>query len=449
MLKKEAYTVTKEKMKSMLKNNDIKKLISSYNRFVPHQLLDLLGKRNILDIELGDQVEKNITVMFSDIRNFTSLSESLSPYENFSFINSYLSHMEPLINSHKGIIDKFIGDSIMAIYPDSANDALDCAVRMIQQLKRYNEGRKRAGYKEIDIGIGLNTGLSMLGTVGGKNRMDSTVISDAVNQASRLESATKTYGAKLLISENTYYNLKNAEQYHIRFVDRILLKGKTRPQSIYEVYDGDDHEIVLLKDKSKHLFEEAMACYQFKDIDQAEQLLNECLAIYSDDVPIQVYQKKCRDYRIKGIHFPVKEVAHSLVWDSDCLIGEEEIDKQHYELFTIATTLINSVKNCCKNRDQQNSIMGVLEFLDSYVHDHFQTEEKLMEEYDYPFLEHQKEQHQRFCLSFERIREEVINCRGSKNYLMFRIQVFVIDWLINHTLKEDKHFGRFLKRAKS
>ena len=131
--------------------DDIKQLINAYNRFVPHKLIDLLGKENIYDVKLGDQIEKDITILFSDIRDFTNLSEALTPQENFNFINSYLSQIEPLITVNDGIVDKFIGDAIMAIFPVSANDAYTCSIHILNQLKHYNEGRKRAGYSPIKL----------------------------------------------------------------------------------------------------------------------------------------------------------------------------------------------------------------------------------------------------------------------------------------------------------
>ena len=181
--------------------------------------------------------------MFSDIRNFTPLSESMTPGENFEFINSYLSQMEPVIGRHGGIIDKYMGDTIMALFPQSADDALTGSIAMLEKLVDYNAGRRRAGYLPIQIGIGLNTGMVIIGTVGGTNRMDSTVVGDAVNLGSRIEEATKTYHAPLLISQNTLYDLSDPLKYDIRFLDRIRVKGKTQPLSIYEVFDNDPTDL--------------------------------------------------------------------------------------------------------------------------------------------------------------------------------------------------------------
>jgi class 3 adenylate cyclase len=217
-------------------------LTNSFARFVPREFLSFLGKKSITDIELGDQIEKEMTVLFSDIRDFTKLSEAMSPRENFLFINSYLSQMEPVIAKFNGFIDKYIGDSIMALFPTGADDALKACILMREKLKSYNLGRNKAGYAPVKIGIGLNTGKLMLGTVGGKNRMDSTVISDAVNLASRVEGLCKIYKAPLLITENTLNSLEEQKKHQIRFIDRVKVKGKEEPVSIFEVMDGEEKD---------------------------------------------------------------------------------------------------------------------------------------------------------------------------------------------------------------
>jgi len=166
-----------------------------------------------------------MTTMFADIRGFTTLSETMTPQENFKFINGYLTQMEPIIDKYNGFIDKYIGDAIMALFPTCADDAVQAAIAMLKKLVDYNQGRQRAGYQLINIGIGIHTGPLMLGTVGGQNRMDGTVISDAVNLASRVEGLTKIYGTPLLITEQTYSSLTDVSQYHIRVIDCVTVKG--------------------------------------------------------------------------------------------------------------------------------------------------------------------------------------------------------------------------------
>ena len=213
---------------------------SSMARFLPREFLNLLDKTSILDIQLGDQVEKEMTVLFSDIRDFTSLSEKMTPQDNFNFINAYLSRMEPIIHEHHGFIDKYIGDAIMALFPNCADDAVQAALLMLKTLADYNLTRGRPGRPCFNIGIGIHTGKLMLGTVGGQNRMDGTVISDAVNLASRIEGMTKKYGANLLISEGTYSRLNDKAKYAIRPLDRVKAKGKTEAVMIYAVSEGFD-----------------------------------------------------------------------------------------------------------------------------------------------------------------------------------------------------------------
>ncbi|MBF0389451.1 MAG: PAS domain S-box protein [Desulfamplus sp.] len=216
--------------------NRLKRLNSAYERFVPHEFLQILGKKSIEEVQLNDRIEKEMSILFSDIRQFCTFSEAMTTEDNFRFINSYLSHMGPIVKQHNGFIDKFIGDSIMALFGGDADDALSAAVMMLKTLKDYNEGRNRAGYIPVQIGIGINTGRLMLGTLGESHRMEGTVIGDAVNVASRLEKLTKHYNLPLLISEYTLKALKDRSRYKIRFVDNVLVKGKSRPIAIYEVF---------------------------------------------------------------------------------------------------------------------------------------------------------------------------------------------------------------------
>ncbi|MCI5208736.1 MAG: hypothetical protein D3910_08070, partial [Candidatus Electrothrix sp. ATG2] len=154
-------------------------LSEAYSRFVPHIFFSFLGKESILDVDLGDQVEKELTVLFADIRDFTTLSENLTPKETFDFINSFLGQMGPIVYQSEGFVDKYIGDAIMALFP-SAQQALHAAIQMnISLLSEQNQQQITNHQMPVRIGIGINTGNVMRGTVGQKNRMDGTVISDA------------------------------------------------------------------------------------------------------------------------------------------------------------------------------------------------------------------------------------------------------------------------------
>ena len=167
-------------------------LKESYARFVPEELTSQLQKDSILNVELGDQRSMEMAIFFSDIRDFTSISEKLSPEETFAFVNTYLSQMVPIVKKHKGFVNKFIGDAIMALYPGRNDDAVECAIDMFQALRKFNRQRELEKKAPIRIGIGINTGLMMLGTLGNEDRMEASVISNSVNLASRIEGLTKT-----------------------------------------------------------------------------------------------------------------------------------------------------------------------------------------------------------------------------------------------------------------
>ncbi len=267
------------------------KLTDAYGRFVPHQFLHFLGYESILEVKLGDQVQKEMSVLFSDIRNFTALSELMNPEENFQFINAYLSRMEPAITENFGFIDKYIGDAIMALFNGSADDAVKAGIAMLEQLNEYNMSRSRPDRAPLQIGIGINTGSLMLGTVGGQNRMDSTVISDAVNLASRVESLTKEYGVSMLITHNTFVQLSDV--YDFRLIDRVTVKGKSRMVTVYEVFTADPPELRQKKLETKTMFEQGLVFYNSDKFLEATRLFSACLQVNPGDKVAQIYMQRC------------------------------------------------------------------------------------------------------------------------------------------------------------
>ncbi|SDU54945.1 bacteriohemerythrin [Desulfobacula phenolica] len=427
-------------------NSKLQNLIQAYERFVPHEFLNFLGKKDITNIYLGDQIEKNMTVLFTDIRDFTSLSEELTPSQNFSFINSYLSCMEPVISEHHGIIDKYIGDAIMALFPTSADEAIACSNAMLATLNEYNKTRQKAGDQSINIGIGLNTGLLILGTIGGKQRMEGTVIGDSVNLAARMESMTKTYGVSLLISEQTFYSLKNPKKFSIRFLDRVMVKGKIRPQTVYEVFDMDSDSVREGKKATLKIFEEALAHYHYKNITDAKSLLCKCLKLNPDDKPARLYLERCDAFQRTGAHESTGELSSFVEWTNDFQFGVPKIDEHHQDLFQLSNELMMSIFKGEKN----HKIDKVISFLDEYIITHFRYEENLMRNYEYPFIHFQREQHQKFIQQFIRFKQEIrILDNSNRNFILFRLQVLLVDWLANHILKTDKHLGRYIKRKKA
>lgn len=213
----------------------LEQLLSAYDRFVPHSFLELLQKDSVLDLELGNHIQQEMTVLFADIRAFTSLSESMTPKENFDFVNAFLHRVGPVIRAHGGIIDKYIGDGVMALFPNSPDNAIAAAINMQHKVTEYNQHRAKCGYDPIAIGIGLHTGNLILGIVGEAERMSSTVIADAVNLASRLEDLTKYYDVGIIVSEQTLKKLDKSTELKKCFLDNVKVKGKQQNVAIYQI----------------------------------------------------------------------------------------------------------------------------------------------------------------------------------------------------------------------
>lgn len=270
------------------------RLYDACKRFVPQQFISFLEKKSIVDVQLGDQVEQEMTVLFSDIRDFTTISEQMTPAENFAFINEYLGYMEPLIQQHGGFIDKYIGDAIMALFPHSADDAVKGAIAMLNELQKYNSYREKKNLLPLRIGIGLHTGKLMLGTVGGFERMDGTAIGDAVNLSSRVESLTKTYGVSLLITDKTWKSLKNPLAYDLRFVEKVRAKGKTKSVDLFEVFSADPPELRRLKIATKKKYQKAVFLFHQRLFSEAAALFQECLEYGEGDQVVCSYLDRCR-----------------------------------------------------------------------------------------------------------------------------------------------------------
>jgi hemerythrin len=416
----------------------------AFARLIPHQLLTLLDRDNIVDVKLGDQVERKLTIMFTDIRNFTPLSESMTPSENFEFLNSYLSQIEPIISQHRGIIDKYMGDAIMALFTHSADDAVSGAIHILEKLDEYNSGRTRAGYEPIQIGFGLNTGLVMIGTVGGANRMESTVIGDAVNLTARIEEATKTYRTPLLISQNTLYDLNNPSKYDIRFLDRIRVKGKTQPLSIYEVFDNDPVKVRDGKRATKDKFEAAIAYYHLNEIPRAMELLSQCIETTPKDIPARLYMARCENYLATGQHFTTGELNTHLEWRDEFQIGIKEIDESHKELFGKVNELISIME-----KQDGQAIREAFAYLASHHAESESAEEDLMRTIGYPFLESHLLEHKRFIDNFVAYKEEADEGKCDLAHLSFRTQLLLLDWFTGHIAKTDRHLGRYVQNARA
>ncbi len=272
----------------------------AYSRFVPLEFLQLLHQTSITELQLGDQIQMEMTILFADIRSFTTLSETMTPQENFRFINSYLSRVSPIVREYGGFIDKYIGDAIMALFPGQTDDAVRAAIALQKAVCQYNEHRRARGYRELRVGVGLHTGTLMLGIIGESERMEGTVISDAVNLAARMEGLTKNYGANIVMSEQTLIKMLESDQFNFRFLDWVQVKGKTQPVSVFEIFDGDVETMAHLKGETKSLFEEALLIYHDQEFAQAAPMFEQIIARNPDDVAAQIYLTRCREFITNG-----------------------------------------------------------------------------------------------------------------------------------------------------
>ena len=274
-----------------------RKIRKTFSQYLSPGVIELIEKDPQKYIRPGGEV-KNLTVMFSDIRDFTTLSEGLTPDDLVHLLNQYLSAMTDILFRNLGTLDKYIGDAIMAFwgspYPqqDHAYRACCCALEMIAGLEELNRKWTEQGGRQIAIGIGLNTGPVNVGNMGSDKRLAWTVMGDNVNLASRLEGLTKQYRSRLIISESTYHQV--ASQFVAREVDRIRVKGKKQPVVIYEllapIAERQAYTTLLTQ------FNAALEVYRTQNWREAAGKFGELLAVYPNDGPTQVLLQRCLEF---------------------------------------------------------------------------------------------------------------------------------------------------------
>jgi len=278
----------------------LSKMNEATSRFVPYEFLQVLGKETLLDVVRGDQVQREMSVLFSDIRSFTTIVERHTPQENIAFINSYLAHMEPAIVDHHGFVDSFIGDAIMALFDrtaadagrGAADDAVRAGISMQRRLAVFNELRRKTGEAPLAIGIGVTTGLLTCGTIGGREHIKCGVIGDTVNTASRIEGMTKLYGARFLIGDATRAGLVDKDQYLLREADRVTAKGKVLPITIWEVLDAEDEAVLVRRRASLARYQEGLAAVRAHTFKDARALFQEVLAADDTDALARMWLER-------------------------------------------------------------------------------------------------------------------------------------------------------------
>ncbi|MGB5819587.1 MAG: tetratricopeptide repeat protein [Saonia sp.] len=286
------------RIKMHLNLNGIHKATS---KFVPTEFIKSVGREAITEVALGDHVEKDVTVLFTDVREYTRLAESMTPQQNFKFVNAYVGKMGPIIQQNKGFVNQYLGDGIMALFPHDALHALQAAIDMQKAIISYNERRITDGYVPISVGMGLHTGPLVMGIIGDVNRNDTAIIADTVNTASRMEGVTKYYGANIIISEDSLQTIAHKEMYHFRFLGKVKVKGKEKAIGIYECFDGDNPEIIALKISTLKAFEKGLAHFFSNEFPSASAAFDKVLNKNPGDMVAKYFVTRSAEYTISGI----------------------------------------------------------------------------------------------------------------------------------------------------
>ena len=276
-----------------------KRMKSTMSRYMDPGIADQLLEDGA-DIMGG--LDTTATLLFSDLRSFTNITESLGAQGTVKLLNEYFEIMVECISEQGGMLDKFIGDAIMAAFglpishEDDEDRGVKAGINMISRLWKWNELREKDGKPPLDMGLGLNTDKIVAGNIGSQKRMDYTMIGDGVNLAARLESACKQYKARILISDFTFKKLKGT--YRIRNIDDVVVKGKTEPIGVYEVLDyHNDETFPNLMDVVNH-FNEGRKKYKSGDFKNAINSFNECLKGNKNDILSKTYIERCNQLLI-------------------------------------------------------------------------------------------------------------------------------------------------------
>jgi len=294
--------VKENRIGTMLIAEDItgeKRVKATMARYMPKEIADKLleGGESLL----GGMAQE-VSILFTDIRKFTTISEKLGARETVQMLNEYFTDMVDVVFNHHGILDKYIGDAIMAVFgapfgtPLDANNAVTAANQMLIVLRALNERRIKDGREELSIGLGISTGEVVAGNIGSPKRMDYTVIGDPVNLAARLESATKQYGVKILLSEFTREGMTDDKR--TRELDLIRVKGKNKPVAVFEGLDFHTEESFPNLERVVDLFETGIAHYRSQEWEFAISCFNECLSLHPGDEPSRLFLGRAEQYKI-------------------------------------------------------------------------------------------------------------------------------------------------------
>lgn len=285
-------------------------LMDVQSRFVPNELLRILDIDDLRRVRSGYRVERQMTVLISDIRGYTTLLEDMNVFEASNLTMGFLRAVEVPIITCNGMIQDVRGDEVVAVFESEPDNAVRAGLAMLRSLREHNRERLALRSEELQVGIGINTGAVGVGLVGGVNRMVLTIIGDAVNLAARIESANKRYGSALLISDATYTRLAKRDQFDIRRMERVMVVNRRQPVTIYEVYDEDPAPLRAAKRSAQPAFDDAFRLFDAGDADQACAAFERCRRLLPDDPIAALHLAHC-DAMARGEMSPGQDVALS------------------------------------------------------------------------------------------------------------------------------------------
>jgi class 3 adenylate cyclase len=280
-------------LKAVIAQHKEQKIRNIFQKYVPRDVIDQFFINPEAALIGQDRV---LAVLFSDIRSFTSISEQLTPNEIVESLNMYFSRMVDIIMNRDGIVDKYIGDAIMAFFgapikhDDDALQAARVGLEMIEALHDFNEEQRRLDRPEFKIGIGINYGLVTVGNIGSEKKMDYTVIGDMVNLASRLEGLTKQYGCPLIVSASVHRKIK--DKLPCRLLDRVTVKGKEEPVGIYSV----QRSLTPREGEGWEKYASGIESFYGRDFRKAAGFFHEATQLIPGDVPAELFYSRAEEY---------------------------------------------------------------------------------------------------------------------------------------------------------
>ena len=297
---RKAYAELKAAKIELAETQAAANMMRVFEKFVPKQFLERIAKNGLENVKAGNVQANRITTLFSDLRSFTTISEGMTPQALFDFLNEYLAEMHGPIDQYGGFVDKFIGDAIMALFDQEgaaqAEAAVKAAIGMQQRLREWNGERHGRREQPVACGIGIHSGVVMLGTLGSTTRIASTVIGDAVNLASRLEGLTKYYGARIIVSDDTWGQLDQGI-FESRRLDLVSVKGRDAPVTIREIYQDLRGAELDRHRRLAEAFAPALELYEHRQWLKAQQAFRTCLEI-EEDVASTMFIERCAYYSV-------------------------------------------------------------------------------------------------------------------------------------------------------